>query len=84
MLFPQGFLAENQECLAPPSVRRFPAGGADWHIEPLRPQRERAAFSCGQPSLDTFLATLVSQYEKRRLGRTYVAVEPGQVRVAGY
>ena len=46
--------------------------------------RLQAEFACGQPSLDTFLRTLVSQYEKHRLGRTYVAVETGQLRVAGY
>jgi GNAT superfamily N-acetyltransferase len=57
---------------------------ADWTIEPLRAAHERADFSCGQPALDTFLRTLVSQYEKRRLGRTFVATEPGQIRVAGY
>src|SRR5262249_42656456 len=32
----------------------------------------------------TFLCALASQYEKRRLGRTFVAVEQGQARVAGY
>jgi GNAT superfamily N-acetyltransferase len=57
---------------------------AEWHIEPLKAVHERAEFSCGKPSLDLFLRTLVSQYEKRRLGRTYVAVEAGQLRVAGY
>jgi ribosomal protein S18 acetylase RimI-like enzyme len=57
---------------------------AEWVIDHLRAAHERADFSCGQPSLDTFLRTLVSQYEKRRLGRTYVATEPGSTRVAGF
>ena len=57
---------------------------AEWVIERLKSSHERAEFSCGQPSLDGFLRTLVSQYEKRRLGRTFVATEPGQTRVAGY
>jgi GNAT superfamily N-acetyltransferase len=57
---------------------------ADWVIERLRPDHDRSGFSCGQAPLDAFLATLVSQYEKRRLGRTYVATESGQKRVAGY
>ena len=57
---------------------------ADWVIERLRPAHERAAFCCGTPSLDQFLHTLVTQYEKRRLGRTYVATESGALRVAGY
>jgi GNAT superfamily N-acetyltransferase len=57
---------------------------AEWVIEPLRPTLERASFTCGKPPLDTFLRALVSQYEKRRLGRTYVAAPAGQDRVAGY
>jgi ribosomal protein S18 acetylase RimI-like enzyme len=57
---------------------------AEWHIEPLRAAHDRAGFSCGKEPLDRFLQLLVSQYEKRRLGRTIVATEPGQVRVAGY
>jgi GNAT superfamily N-acetyltransferase len=57
---------------------------AEWQIEPLCGAHERAEFSCGHASLDTFLRTIASQYEKRRLGRTYVAVEQGQMRVAGY
>ena len=57
---------------------------ADWVIEPLDRAHERGAFSCGNAALDTFLHTLVSQYEKRRLGKTYVAVLPGKPRVLGY
>src|SRR5262245_43885579 len=65
-----------------PSVSRNTM--AEWVIERLRPAHERAAFSCGTPSLDQFLHTLVTQYEKRRLGRTYVATESGALRMAGY
>src|SRR5262249_45560900 len=57
---------------------------AEWVIERLRPEHERTAFACGQPLLDTFLRTLASQYEKRRLGRTFVATEPEAKQVAGY
>jgi GNAT superfamily N-acetyltransferase len=57
---------------------------ADWVIERLRPNHDRSEFACGKAQLDTFLAVLVSQYEKRRLGRTFVATEPDQARVAGY
>jgi len=28
-------------------------------------KHQRASFSCGRPSLDEFLRTLVTQYEKR-------------------
>lgn len=57
---------------------------AEWTIEPVHGSHDRAEFSCGNPSLDQFLRTLVTQYEKRRLGRTYVAVRPHETRVAGY
>lgn len=57
---------------------------AEWVIENLQPRHDRAAFTCGQPTLDTFLRSLVTQYEKRRLGRTFIAIEPNQDRVAGF
>src|SRR5438132_12399877 len=56
----------------------------DWLIERLVQTHERGAFSCGKGPLDAFLRTLVRQYEKRKLGRTYVAVRPGEKRVQGY
>jgi len=55
-----------------------------WRIEPLDRSHEREEFCCGKAPLDEFLRALVSQYEKRRLGRTYVAVLPTQKRVWGY
>jgi GNAT superfamily N-acetyltransferase len=57
---------------------------ADWQIGRLQAMHERAGFTCGKPALDLFLHTLVSQYEKRHLGRTFVATEPGEACVAGY
>lgn len=56
----------------------------EWVIEPLDRAHERAVFTCGKAALDEFLRSLVTQYEKRRLGRTYVAVRTGERRVAGY
>jgi GNAT superfamily N-acetyltransferase len=56
----------------------------EWLVEPLDSLHERADFSCGKGSLDNFLRALVSQYEKRRLGRTYVAVRSGEKKVLGY
>lgn len=55
-----------------------------WTIERLNGTHEREPFSCGKEPLDKFLKTLVSQYEKRRLGRTVVATNPGEKRVLGY
>lgn len=57
---------------------------ANWTIEPFGKAHDRSAFSCGRKSLDDFIRTHVSQYEKRRLGRTFVAVAEGEKRVIGY
>jgi hypothetical protein len=44
-------------------------------IEPFDPSKHRRTdFDCGKPALDEFLRSLVTQYEKRRLGKTFVAV----------
>lgn len=56
----------------------------DWRIEPLAPSHEREEFCCGKASLDNFLRSLAGQYEKRSIGRTYVAVLAGGKRVCGY
>jgi GNAT superfamily N-acetyltransferase len=56
----------------------------DWQIERLERGHVRDAFSCGRPPLDEFIRRLVSQYEKRNLGRTYVAVRHGEKQVLGY
>jgi GNAT superfamily N-acetyltransferase len=57
---------------------------ADWQVERLDRSHQRGEFCCGKDSLDEFLRTLVSQYEKRNLGRTFIAVRPGEKRVYGY
>ena len=42
-------------------------------------------FDCGKSSLNDFLHVLVTQYEKRNLGRTYVATREGdRARASGY
>jgi GNAT superfamily N-acetyltransferase len=56
----------------------------DVRVEPLGRSHVRDRFDCGQPSLNDFLRALVSQYEKRNLGRTYVAVQGTEPRVLGY
>jgi len=56
----------------------------DWIIEPFGKQHDRDGFSSGQPALDEFIRHRVSQYEKRRLGKTFVAVQPGATRVIGF
>lgn len=57
---------------------------ADWLVEPLDPLHERGEFCCGKAPLDDFIRSLASQYEKRKLGRTYVALMPGSRKVCGY
>src|SRR5260221_2843066 len=57
---------------------------ADWQIERMGSGHEREEFCCGKAPLDDFLHALVTQYEKRKLGRTYVAVVAGEKKVCGY
>ena len=51
-------------------------------IEPLGKQHHRAAFSCAQPDLDTFLREHALQDQERNLSRTFVltpAAIPGEI-----
>jgi GNAT superfamily N-acetyltransferase len=57
---------------------------ANWVIERLDKTHKREGFQCGKESLDQFLKTQASQYEKKRLGRTFVAVSPGDKVVRGF
>lgn len=57
---------------------------ADRTIERLGRSHVRGEFACGKSPLDDFIRVLVGQYEKRNLGRTYVALRPGESRVIGY
>lgn len=56
----------------------------EWIVEPFATDHDRSGFSCGSALLDDFIRARVSQYEKRRLGKTFVAVPQGQKRVIGY
>jgi len=55
-------------------------------IEPFDKRRhQRSNFQCGVADLDDFLRSFVTQYEKRRLGKTFVAVPLNDaLRVIGY
>lgn len=57
---------------------------AEWVIEPLQPKHNRTDFCCGNAQLDSFIQTLASQYEKKRLGRTFVLTASYTVRVVGF
>jgi GNAT superfamily N-acetyltransferase len=56
----------------------------EWSVERLDHSHLRDEFCCGKELLDKFLRLLVGQYERRRLGRTFVAVRLGDKRVLGY
>lgn len=56
-----------------------------WVIEPFdRLRHDRSGFDCGLPLLNNWLATKVSQFEKKDLARTYVLVETGNTTVKGF
>ncbi|HVS34898.1 MAG TPA: GNAT family N-acetyltransferase [Gemmataceae bacterium] len=55
-----------------------------WRIERLNDAHDRAAFDCGQPSLDDFLKRLAGQYERRDFAALYVATVPPSSTVLGY
>jgi GNAT superfamily N-acetyltransferase len=56
----------------------------DWRIERLARSHIRDQFDCGKSPLGDFIRALVSQYEKRNLGRTYVATLAANPLVLGY
>lgn len=56
----------------------------EWTIRKYDRNLDLRLFCCGKPLLDNFLATLVGQYEKRNLARTYLATQPDDTRVVGY
>jgi GNAT superfamily N-acetyltransferase len=56
----------------------------EWRIERLSSAHVREGFDCGKAVLNDFIQSLVSQYEKRNLGRTHVALQADDPRVLGY
>jgi hypothetical protein len=46
-------------------------------IVPLKAEHVHDDFDCGRPTLDDFLRRYAGQYERRNLGRTFVAIEHG-------
>lgn len=55
----------------------------NWTVEQLRSDHDRESFDCGKDLLNNFLKNLATQYRKKNLGQTYVAVDR-QKRVLGY
>jgi GNAT superfamily N-acetyltransferase len=55
-----------------------------WTIERLNPDHDIANVDCGEPSLNSFLQKHALNNDRAGLGRTFVAVDPGQKGVLGY
>lgn len=53
-------------------------------IELLTAKHDREAFDCGEDSLNDFLKRFARQNNEKGLGRSYVAVKPGEPRIYGY
>ena len=59
------------------------AGSAQFTIEKLSPQHDRAAFSCGVPALDRYLHQQARQDVSKRVAAAFV-LTPDGVTIAGY
>lgn len=55
-----------------------------WTIERFSRSHVRGGFDCGNKTLNDWLLEKVSQFEKRDLSRTYVALRQGELRIFGY
>ena len=53
-------------------------------FELLAPHHDRAAFSCGEPSLDVYIRQYAHQDMQRDLAKCYVLCEPGGPEIIGY
>jgi GNAT superfamily N-acetyltransferase len=53
-------------------------------ITPLARHHDRSSFVCGLTSLDDFLKKYAGQYDKKGMGKTFVATRPEEVIVLGY
>lgn len=63
----------------------MPAGArAPFRIEPLGKRHDRSAFCCGVEALDRYLIHHAGQEARRRIAATFLLVEEGGERIAGY
>ncbi len=53
-------------------------------IEPLGKRHDRAAFSCGLPELDRYLARQAGQDVRRRIARVFVCTTDGSNTILGF
>ena len=52
-------------------------------VEPLGPNHDRAAFSCGSPKLDTYIQTQAGQDGKKNLSVVFILTPDSKI-IAGY
>lgn len=58
---------------------------ADYRVEPLGPQHDRAGFSCDVESLDSYLKTQASQDMRRKANAVFVMIaSESSLRIIGY
>lgn len=55
-----------------------------WEITPFYKHIDREAFACGEPALDTYLATYAGQHEQAGVARTFLAVNKETQGLVGY
>lgn len=56
----------------------------EFRIALLGDGHDRTGFTCGVPSLDTFLRAQAGQHARKRVSRTYVVTRTEEARVLGY
>lgn len=56
----------------------------DFVVEPLGRNHQRQNFDCGEESLNLFLRNFARQNSEKGLGKTFVAVSPGDTQIFGY
>lgn len=56
----------------------------DWVVERISGQHRRDRFDSGHEDLDAYLQRFARQNDRADFGRTYVALRPGELEVAGY
>jgi GNAT superfamily N-acetyltransferase len=57
---------------------------SDYVLSVLQAEHDRAAFRCGEPSLDAFIRRHAPPNHARGISRVFVATRPGDRRVVGY
>jgi GNAT superfamily N-acetyltransferase len=60
------------------------ASESTFRVEPLDSQHNRASFRCGVEALDRYLREQAGQDKKKRVAGSFVLVEDGTERIAGY